>query len=130
MRRRPPRSTRTDTLFPYTTLFRSGDRHRAQRGEPRREIAGEPQRGLADAALLLQMGDPGVEQNDARVDALGTAAPERQLGGDLLPAFTFGAEQRVVGQGGVLKEDFREMRVAGRLLHRPDGHPWPTQGRY
>src|SRR3546814_11330570 len=31
MIRRPPRSTRTDTLFPYTTLFRSGsgpDSHR------------------------------------------------------------------------------------------------------
>src|SRR3546814_8474968 len=33
MTRRPPRSTRTDTLFPYTTLFRSdqrcgGERHR------------------------------------------------------------------------------------------------------
>src|SRR3546814_13837227 len=26
MIRRPPRSTRTDTLFPYTTLFRSNDR--------------------------------------------------------------------------------------------------------
>src|SRR3546814_10379775 len=26
MIRRPPRSTRTDTLFPYTTLFRSGFR--------------------------------------------------------------------------------------------------------
>src|SRR3546814_6517150 len=26
MQRRPPRSTRTDTLFPYTTLFRSEDR--------------------------------------------------------------------------------------------------------
>src|SRR3546814_4467629 len=26
MIRRPPRSTRTDTLFPYTTLFRSGSR--------------------------------------------------------------------------------------------------------
>src|SRR3546814_10087978 len=26
MIRRPPRSTRTDTLFPYTTLFRSPDR--------------------------------------------------------------------------------------------------------
>src|SRR3546814_1295584 len=25
MLRRPPRSTRTDTLFPYTTLFRSPD---------------------------------------------------------------------------------------------------------
>src|SRR3546814_6383836 len=29
MMRRPPRSTRTDTLFPYTTLFRT------QRGKPR-----------------------------------------------------------------------------------------------
>src|SRR3546814_11738013 len=28
MIRRPPRSTRTDTLFPYTTLFRSGRRSR------------------------------------------------------------------------------------------------------
>src|SRR3546814_20192738 len=27
MIRRPPRSTRTDTLFPYTTLFRSRRRH-------------------------------------------------------------------------------------------------------
>src|SRR3546814_13809987 len=27
MRRRPPRSTRTDTLFPYTTLFRSPGVH-------------------------------------------------------------------------------------------------------
>src|SRR3546814_7439735 len=27
MLRRPPRSTRTDTLFPYTTLFRSDHRH-------------------------------------------------------------------------------------------------------
>src|SRR3546814_12754015 len=26
MIRRPPRSTRTDTLFPYTTLFRAGPR--------------------------------------------------------------------------------------------------------
>src|SRR3546814_19105271 len=34
MIRRPPRSTRTDTLFPYTTLFRSGDdrRHRIKSG--------------------------------------------------------------------------------------------------
>src|SRR3546814_9080768 len=27
MIRRPPRSTRTDTLFPYTTLFRAGFGH-------------------------------------------------------------------------------------------------------
>src|SRR3546814_15330343 len=31
MIRRPPRSTRTDTLFPYTTLFRSHDDPRACR---------------------------------------------------------------------------------------------------
>src|SRR3546814_12345334 len=31
MIRRPPRSTRTDTLFPYTTLFRSRDSHRVTR---------------------------------------------------------------------------------------------------
>src|SRR3546814_3345086 len=30
MLRRPPRSTRTDTLFPYTTLFRSFDRAQDQ----------------------------------------------------------------------------------------------------
>src|SRR3546814_15133820 len=30
MRRRPPRSTRTDTLFPYTTLFRSAVERDAQ----------------------------------------------------------------------------------------------------
>src|SRR3546814_17322522 len=30
MIRRPPRSTRTDTLFPYTTLFRSGVERAAQ----------------------------------------------------------------------------------------------------
>src|SRR3546814_284997 len=33
MIRRPPRSTRTDTLFPYTTLFRSGRGHVADKGE-------------------------------------------------------------------------------------------------
>src|SRR3546814_15520060 len=31
MIRRPPRSTRTDTLFPYTTLFRSDEQNRAAR---------------------------------------------------------------------------------------------------
>src|SRR3546814_12018788 len=34
MIRRPPRSTRTDTLFPYTTLFRSGGVLDSARAEP------------------------------------------------------------------------------------------------
>src|SRR3546814_7521584 len=33
MIRRPPRSTRTDTLFPYTTLFRSGGGTLRKRGD-------------------------------------------------------------------------------------------------
>src|SRR3546814_16975753 len=36
MTRRPPRSTRTDSLFPYTTLFRSADRGRRARARGRR----------------------------------------------------------------------------------------------
>src|SRR3546814_4707370 len=39
MFRRPPISTRTDTLFPYTTLFRSTPLHRRRRAGARR---GEP----------------------------------------------------------------------------------------
>src|SRR3546814_20108950 len=44
MIRRPPRSTRTDTLFPYTTLFRS-----LCRGESRRATADDDDRARIDA---------------------------------------------------------------------------------
>src|SRR3546814_4921835 len=47
MIRRPPRSTRTDTLFPYTTLFRSNRVHDAPA-----ELA--ELRPVADHALFLQ----------------------------------------------------------------------------
>src|SRR3546814_7307634 len=42
MIRRPPRSTRTDTLFPYTTLFRSSDRLRKARGGLRERHVEQP----------------------------------------------------------------------------------------
>src|SRR3546814_3199785 len=44
MIRRPPRSTRTDTLFPYTTLFRSARafRRNIRRGTDRRRRASSP----------------------------------------------------------------------------------------
>src|SRR3546814_2260963 len=48
MIRRPPRSTRTDTLFPYTTLFRSpGQRGCAKMSCHLRAIANQPQRDLS-----------------------------------------------------------------------------------
>src|SRR3546814_12842486 len=42
MIRRPPRSTRTDTLFPYTTLFRSA---RARRRPHPRSVRNHGERG-------------------------------------------------------------------------------------
>src|SRR3546814_1497582 len=68
MRRRPPRSTRTDTLFPYTTLFRS-DQQAVEAGlHDRREIV-EGHSGVeridanekgpvARAAIVEKRGDP------------------------------------------------------------------------
>src|SRR3546814_13284159 len=53
MIRRPPRSTRTDTLFPYTTLFRSigegrqktgPEEDRARRGKRQAEPLEKPER--------------------------------------------------------------------------------------
>src|SRR3546814_2623547 len=41
MIRRPPRSTRTDTLFPYTTLFRSRPAGRPGRPRRRAHAAGQ-----------------------------------------------------------------------------------------
>src|SRR3546814_7176424 len=54
MIRRPPRSTRTDTLFPYTTLFRSNAPWMA--GAPRgRSIAKHPARKGTAATRRLEM---------------------------------------------------------------------------
>src|SRR3546814_13963323 len=56
MIRRPPRSTRTDTLFPYTTLFRSSKRPgrgrlRFAAGTPR--LAGDSAYGAAPMLAWL-----------------------------------------------------------------------------
>src|SRR3546814_870969 len=54
MIRRPPRSTRTDTLFPYTTLFRSLVRavHHSQRGIVGDGALGE-ERAVAEAVEVV-----------------------------------------------------------------------------
>src|SRR3546814_8612779 len=57
MIRRPPRSTRTDTLFPYTTLFRSagaaGRQHHGLRTEAVDAAVLEAQRDDAPARPVL-----------------------------------------------------------------------------
>src|SRR3546814_7836287 len=69
MIRRPPRSTRTDTLFPYTTLFRSADveDHRTARGDgDLEELAGVGTRHGRDVPDNLAAG-PVVDPHEAVV---------------------------------------------------------------
>src|SRR3546814_1287154 len=62
MLRRPPRSTRTDTLFPYTTLFRSFNKRKSITALLREVLYNQPVQLLdsdadnkvADADLALQ----------------------------------------------------------------------------
>src|SRR3546814_1817974 len=68
MIRRPPRSTRTDTLFPYTTLFRSpsGDRAprrpvaaaRLRRGLGRPDLGGDQDQRPVQRARRVPQGQP------------------------------------------------------------------------
>src|SRR3546814_20532069 len=67
MRRRPPRSTRTDTLFPYTTLFRSG----------------KPTGSIDITAAMAQAGDMQIElvcQNDEQPSFWRDVVPAGQSG--------------------------------------------------
>src|SRR3546814_9960464 len=54
MIRRPPRSTRTDTLFPYTTLFRS----RTPAISARPELETRPRRMIAEPAATIALAAP------------------------------------------------------------------------
>src|SRR3546814_973662 len=55
MTRRPPRSTRTDTLFPYTTLFRSISRRDAASWKDTLQAAASPSPARANP---VQAHDP------------------------------------------------------------------------
>src|SRR3546814_16344783 len=93
MIRRPPRSTRTDTLFPYTTLFRStAHRQRHQRAAREHLVAGVERRQvrLGEAELPRRRPRPvrGRARGPARapgseVDAVTAGAPRPAIVRDL-----------------------------------------------
>src|SRR3546814_1269689 len=87
MKRRPPRSTRTDTLFPYTTLFRS-------QGIQRIAFAGvqltRMQQGVGNLAAQ------GIKDRQASPSQLGV--------------------QEFDIKGGVMNDDFRIFYVIDQLL--------------
>src|SRR3546814_14693815 len=103
--RRPPRSTRTDTLFPYTTLCRSA--------------VGEPCAGKAGGIALDPIGRvarhrilpaPEPEQDDAqmlRARIVEQAVDQREIEPPLVGLDQFTAyrrsEERGVGKEGVRK---------------------------
>src|SRR3546814_9670104 len=73
MIRRPPRSTLTDTLFPYTTLFRSPAV--AARGAQRRVLVGTRTRGRPRGTLAARTGSAGRRRQGS---ALGRIADTRR----------------------------------------------------
>src|SRR3546814_13756695 len=83
MIRLPPRSTRTDTRFPYTTLFRSARRRSANADAGSRPVCSaiaQPRLVLAEvgraADLLLQLQDA-VDQRFGRRRAAGYVDVDR-----------------------------------------------------
>src|SRR3546814_10137051 len=75
MIRRPPRSTRTDTLFPYTTLFRSS-RDRSTQGRDR--LPHQHQGGAGDRAATPEDRPAPRAGGDATASSgeISAAAPE------------------------------------------------------
>src|SRR3546814_10629783 len=65
MIRRPPRSTRTDTLFPYTTPFRSPTR-----------LTGEQRLRIETAEVLLELGQTGDDRVGGGEGATGKRSEE------------------------------------------------------
>src|SRR3546814_17078267 len=79
MIRRPPRSTRTDTLFPYTTLFRSsGLVERADQGGTRRLTIGAVHDDLAEHRV--EAGADHLPGLQGGIDA-GKLGPVHEAGG-------------------------------------------------
>src|SRR3546814_11409386 len=73
--RRPPRSTRTDTLFPYSTLFRSA-MHLAARYGGDEFFVLLADASMHDAAVFVERV---LEHYDAEIRKLGFGSPRRNV---------------------------------------------------
>src|SRR3546814_14048841 len=113
MIRRPPRSTRTDTPFPYTTLFRSHPlRTRPQRPGDDELFLGPRRRDVEQPPVLLQLA------------CLGPLGQVR----DLAPALDGARAEdrdRIARISGLPVEDIapRRGRIGGRVGEEPPRRP-------
>src|SRR3546814_19534526 len=104
MKRRPPRSTRTDTLFPYTTLFRNVKMTTERPKTPGWfwwEIPGN----RALHPVLVYEAERGLRYTDDEYDF--DRRPERRNGFFVAAAAPERSEERRVGQEGVSTGRYR-----------------------
>src|SRR3546814_15957044 len=142
MIRRPPRSTRTDTLFPYTTLFRSWVCHRTW-SVPRGSLQAAPGLGQPDfeqqaalgRRLLARMQDrvqPGIaayrvaaeqpcRQHVQRDRALAAQAAFAAIA-DQVADFTVEPFRRRIGSGELLGQEDYEVLALVRRADRRQQH--------
>src|SRR3546814_11888147 len=114
MIRRPPRSTRTATLFPYPTLFRSGRAARAV-DDDAFDIVGGRRAGIA---LDLDIAEAVI--GEMRLEHLGLAVP-----GENESIGTFGEPQVRLIDGAVGVEQFGKAQrdFGARLAECLQPHP-------
>src|SRR3546814_5630795 len=117
MIRRPPRSTRTDTLFPYTTLFRSARHLRPGRLAltDRDHCRDQPGRSVGDARPRGSAGTLVRPQADTRA---GACAHRPRGRGRLMKAFADLPERLVYTRSRTSKLEL----TARNLNAAPDPH--------
>src|SRR3546814_11767482 len=130
MIRRPPRSTRTDTLFPYTTLFRSAEAHDADRvvAQDGDQVAGKACDGeLREADHAAVAGQHHKRQREG--------AEAQRIAADLVGAEIGGearvGEEETAGELG-RRGDLRERAAAekeGQLVRRRGGTVGGIRGK-
>src|SRR3546814_3279304 len=140
MIRRPPRSTRTDTLFPYTTLFRSTEKPHLplpvvrRTGRAGRNVLHRRFPELEDQCdLALRRGRPGDSRTRSRFRVDGRIRTR--------PPYVHGAQWRTavqVQRGGVVADRLRDAgrersllacalrRRQGTILRLAQGSLWPV----
>src|SRR3546814_17412473 len=121
MIRRPPRSTRTDTLFPYTTLFRSHDADRERATEGRGAMIRLAAALTASASLLVNQ--PALAQDHSRHQ--GMSMPGMQMPTPQKPA----AKKAVSKKPGVKKQLRRQGKTTPAHKPSPQAPTKPGIGR-
>src|SRR3546814_14711239 len=119
MIRRPPRSTRTDTLFPYTTLFRSGIEPVTD-GIMRYSLLGRSGLRVSKLALGTMTFGPGADWSRSEEDWRPVFDAFVEAGGNFTdPAnmFTGGESEKIVSR---LVSEYHEQLVCD---HKTTNHP-------